>query len=310
MALRVTRPTAAPVDPREAAAAALAREDLDAYRALFADTAVPEDVHARYATRRSILEAGLQGPRRETAKATAERFATVAAVALDALEAEPAEPVFLNYAGVALYELGSYAAAEALFRAAYRLSPTLPHVRENLDALVARRRSGGRPQVPATVAAVLPKLARRAERVAAAAKPATGLTLSLCMIVRDEEEMLPRSLAAVRDAVDEIIVVDTGSTDRTIEIAESFGAKVIEREWTGSFSDARNVSFNAATGDWVMFLDADEVLVADDAQRLREVLGRTWREALYLVETNFTGELGDGTAVTHNALRVFRNRPE
>src|SRR5205085_1722190 len=49
---------------------------------------------------------------------------------------------------------------------------------------------------------------------------------------------------------------------------------------------------------------------ADDAQRLREVLGRTWREAFYLVETNFTGELGDGTAVTHNALRVFRNRPE
>ena len=122
--------------------------------------------------------------------------------------------------------------------------------------------------------------------------------------------MLPRSLAAVRDAVDEIIVVDTGSTDRTIEIAESFGAKVIEREWTGSFADARNVSFDAATGDWVMFLDADEVLVADDAQRLREVLGRTWREAFYLVETNFTGELGDGTAVTHNALRVFRNRPE
>ena len=59
-----------------------------------------------------------------------------------------------------------------------------------------------------------------------------------------------------------------------------------------------------------MFLDADEVLVSDDAQRLREVLGRTWREAFYLVETNFTGELGDGTAVTHNALRVFRNRPE
>ena len=122
--------------------------------------------------------------------------------------------------------------------------------------------------------------------------------------------MLPRCLAAARDAVDEIIVVDTGSTDRTVEIAESFGAKVIEQEWTGSFADARNVSFDAATGDWIMYLDADEVLVADDAERLRELTGRTWREAFYLVETNFTGELGDGTAVTHNALRVFRNRPE
>src|SRR4051812_30708674 len=310
MALRVTRPTAAPVDPRDAAAAALVREDLVAYRAAFADTAAQDDVHARYGARRSILEAGLQGPQREAPKATAQRFATVAGVVLDALEADPREPVFLNYAGVALYELGSYAAAEALFRAAQRLSPTLPHVRENLAALAARRRTGRRPSLPATVAAALPALARRAERCATAAQPAKGLTLSLCMIVRDEEEMLPRSLAAVRDAVDEIVVVDTGSTDRTIEIARSFGAKVIEREWTGSFADARNASFEAATGDWVMFLDADEVLVAHDAQRLREVLGRTWREAFSLVETNFTGELGDGTAVTHNALRVFRNRPE
>src|SRR3954454_18542011 len=310
MALRVTRPTAAPVDPRDAAAAALLREDLAAYRTLFAGTAQQDDVHARYRARRAILEAGLQGPEREVPKATAQRFAAVAGVALDALEDEPRERVFLNYAGVALYELGSYGAAEALFRGAFRLSPTLLHVRENLDALVARRRTGRRPQLPATVSAVLPGLARRAERVGAAAQPAKDQTLSLCMIVRDEEEMLPRTLAAVRDAVDEIIVVDTGSTDRTIEIAESFGAKVIEREWTGSFADARNVSFDAATSDWLMFLDADEVLVSDDAQRLREVLGRTWREAFYLVETNFTGELDDGTAVTHNALRVFRNRPE
>ena len=57
------------------------------------------------------------------------------------------------------------------------------------------------------------------------------------------------------------MIVDTGSVDRTVEIAHSFGAKVIEREWTGSFSDARNVSFEAATGDWIMYLDADEVLV-------------------------------------------------
>src|SRR4051812_19965480 len=310
MALRVTRPTAAPVDPRDAAAAALVREDLAAYRAVFADTAAREDYHARYAARRAILEAGLQGPDRETPKATAQRFAAVAGGALDALEAEPREPVFLNYAGVAMYELGSYRAAEGLFRAAYRLSPTLAHVRQNLDALVASRRSGRRPSLPAAVSVALPELARRAERCAAAAQPVEGLKLSLCMIVRDEEDMLPRSLAAVRDAVDEIIVVDTGSTDRTMEIARSFGAKVIEREWNGSFADARNASFDAATGDWVMFLDADEVLVSDDAQRLREVLGRTWREAFYLVETNFTGELGDGTAVTHNALRVFRNRPE
>ena len=78
--------------------------------------------------------------------------------------------------------------------------------------------------------------------------------------------MLPRCLAAVAPAVDEIVIVDTGSTDRTIEIARAYGANVIEREWTGSFSDARNVSFEAATGDWIIYLDADEVLVAEDVQ--------------------------------------------
>ncbi|HEX2102559.1 MAG TPA: glycosyltransferase family 2 protein, partial [Solirubrobacteraceae bacterium] len=311
MALRVTRPTARKtVDPRAAATSALAREDLAGYRSLFAEATSEPNVHARYATRRTLLEAGLAGPTREAPKAVAQRFGAVAAVAVDALEAEPREPLFLNYAGVALYELGSWHAAEALFRAAERLDPSLPHVRENLSALQARRRSGRRPTLPASVSAVLPKIARRAERCAEAARPATGLTLSLCMIVRDEEEMLPRSLAAARDAVDEIIVVDTGSVDATVEIARSFGAKVIEREWTGSFADARNASFDAATGDWILYLDADEVLVEGDAERLRALLGRTWREAFFLVETNFTGELGDGHAATHNALRVVRNRPE
>ena len=130
------------------------------------------------------------------------------------------------------------------------------------------------------------------------------------MIVRDEEEMLPRTLDAVKDAVDEIIIVDTGSQDRTIEIAKSFGATVIEREWTGSFSDARNVSLEAATGDWFLYLDADEVLVKEDTEKLRALAGQTWREAFYLHETNFTGTEEAGLAVVHSALRLMRNRPE
>ena len=121
--------------------------------------------------------------------------------------------------------------------------------------------------------------------------------------------MLPRTLAAIKPAVDEIIVVDTGSTDSTIEIAKSFGATVIEREWTGSFSDARNVSIDAATGDWFLYLDADEVLVSEDVDRLRALLGQTWREAFYMHETNFTGDEGTGVSVVHSALRLFRNRP-
>ena len=85
------------------------------------------------------------------------------------------------------------------------------------------------------------------------------------MIVKNEEEMLPGCLEAVRDAVDEMVIVDTGSSDRTVEIAESFGAKVVHFPWNGSFADARNCSLDHATGDWVLYLDADEHLVPEDA---------------------------------------------
>src|SRR5262249_11313860 len=67
---------------------------------------------------------------------------------------------------------------------------------------------------------------------------------------------------------------------------------------------------DAATGDWLMYLDADEHMEPGDARKLRGLLGRTWREGFHLVETNYTGEEDTGTAVTHLALRVFRNRPD
>ena len=201
-------------------------------------------------------------------------------------------------------------AARSLFKATLDLDPAIPHTRRNLAECKRRAKAAHVGNPARGLSATLGPLAKRAKRAALRARPVDGLTLSLCMIVRDEEEMLPRCLTAVKDAVDEIVIVDTGSTDRTVEIARSFGARVIEQPWTGSFSDARNTSFDAATSDWVMYLDADEVLVAEDVAKLRAVTGRTWREAFYLVETNYTGESGDGTALTHNALRVFRNRPE
>ena len=290
----------------------LAAHDLDGYKALFARSGEHDDPHARYHARVRLVEEGLAAAAQSgSASQATQRFVAVAAGAIDALETEPREPILLNYAGVALYELWSLGAAYAIFKAAHDLDPALPHLNRNLNELTRRRREAsqsGRSLKP--LHASVPGLATRARAIAKQARPATNLKLSLCMIVKDEEEMLPRCLAAVAPAVDEIVIVDTGSNDRTIEIAHSHGARVIEKEWTGSFSDARNVSFEAATGDWIIYLDADEVLVADDVKRLKALTGRTWREAFYLVETSYTGELGDGAAITNNALRVFRNRPQ
>lgn len=83
---------------------------------------------------------------------------------------------------------------------------------------------------------------------------------SLCMIVRDEEAHLPSCLSSVRDVVDELVVVDTGSSDGTREVARALGARVIERVWSDDFAAARNAALAEATGDWVLVLDADEEL--------------------------------------------------
>ncbi len=284
--------------------------DLADYRELFARLDDIEDPHRRYQAGVSLIEQGFASSTRIAAAHLPELFAAIATGALEMLEREPREPKLLNYAGVAFYELWSLDAASAMFEAAKRLDPQLEQVDRNVAALAPRRRRLRARRGTAPLHPALGELASRALELASRAQPAEGLRLSLCMIVRDEQEMLPRCLAAVAEAVDEIVVVDTGSSDATVEIARSFGARVLSHEWTGSFAQARNVSFDAAEGDWLIYLDADEVLVSEDAALLRSLTGRTWREAFYLSETNYTGDLDDGTAVTHNALRVFRNRPE
>lgn len=97
-------------------------------------------------------------------------------------------------------------------------------------------------------------------------------TVSLCMIVRNEEKNLAECLRGVAGVVDEIIVVDTGSTDRTKAEAERLGAKVFDFPWIDDFAAARNESLRHATGDWVLWLDADDRIDATNLQRLGAVI--------------------------------------
>lgn len=93
-------------------------------------------------------------------------------------------------------------------------------------------------------------------------------SISLCMIVRNEEDSLGRCLSSVQEAVDEIIIVDTGSTDRTKEIAASFGAVIHDFEWIDDFAAARNYAFEQATKEFILWLDADDVIEPSDLKRL------------------------------------------
>jgi glycosyltransferase involved in cell wall biosynthesis len=129
-------------------------------------------------------------------------------------------------------------------------------------------------------------------------------TVSACMIVKNEEEFLPRCLESIKDVVDEIIVVDTGSTDRTVEIAKSYGAKVHLHPWENNFSKHRNQSISYAAGDWIFVLDGDEEVIQWD-NHIDVTLRNRDADSIYVKVENIYGT-GEGEA-WHNAIRLFRN---
>ncbi len=95
--------------------------------------------------------------------------------------------------------------------------------------------------------------------------------ISLCMIVKNEEEVLAQCLDSVKDICDEIIIADTGSTDRTKEIAGKYTDKIYDFEWIDDFSAARNFAFSKATMDYILWLDADDVLLGEDQEKLKKL---------------------------------------
>ncbi|PQP84376.1 hypothetical protein C0Q44_07310 [Paenibacillus sp. PCH8] len=133
--------------------------------------------------------------------------------------------------------------------------------------------------------------------------------ISLCMIVKDEEELLPQCLASVQGAVDEIIVVDTGSSDRSAAIARQHGAVVVPLEWCDDFAAARNAGLEQASGDWILFLDADEALDAAAREQIRSWTRVSGCDGLFLNIHNYTGSGQQGVTV-NPVLRLFRNAPE
>ena len=129
--------------------------------------------------------------------------------------------------------------------------------------------------------------------------------ISLCMIVKDEEKFLPRCLESVKDHVDEIIIVDTGSTDSTIEIAKRYNAKIYHHAWENSFSKARNYSLKYATCDWILILDADEEVDREDAHKLKDVIKENDANMIYLPVLN--RPVGGKNFSISNSERLFKN---
>ena len=135
-----------------------------------------------------------------------------------------------------------------------------------------------------------------------------SLKVSLCMIARDEELRIAEAIGSVRNMVDEMILVDTGSQDRTIQIAEANGAVVYRSEWTGNFSAARNLGLSKARGEWVLVLDADEILEPIASELFFSLLEKKPIGGYFIKILSLTGV--SGNCIADKAVRLFRNRPD
>lgn len=126
------------------------------------------------------------------------------------------------------------------------------------------------------------------------------IEISLCMIVKNEENVLARCLDSVADLMDEIIIVDTGSTDRTKEIAKKYTNQVYDFEWVDDFSAARNFSFSKATKEYIYTADADEVLDEENRQKFRD-LKEILLPEIEIVQMKYCNQLANGTAYNFDA---------
>ncbi|MFT9495194.1 tetratricopeptide repeat-containing glycosyltransferase family 2 protein, partial [Anaerosolibacter sp.] len=133
------------------------------------------------------------------------------------------------------------------------------------------------------------------------------MLLSLCVITKNEEKNLSRCIQSVKDIVDEIIIVDTGSTDDTVKIAESYGAKVLYYPWDDSFSEAKNFAFRQAAGEWILTMDADEEVNALDKEKICSLLKNDDID-IYLFQTlSYVGKYPGVDTASNLNIRLIRN---
>ena len=131
------------------------------------------------------------------------------------------------------------------------------------------------------------------------------IDLSLCAIVKNEEHFLSQCLKSVKNVVDEIIILDTGSTDKTVEIAEQFGAKVYHFQWCNDFAIARNEALKYVRGEWVLVLDADEVLNPAIVPQLKQAIEAEDNLVVNLIRH----EVGAAQSPYSLISRLFRRHP-
>ena len=137
-------------------------------------------------------------------------------------------------------------------------------------------------------------------------KSKSKIKISACYIVKNEEKTLPRSIESLKSAVDEIVVVDTGSNDNTIEIAKRYGAKVVESTWNDDFSTPRNLAIDNATGDWIIMIDADEFF--NKPKNVRATIEQhSGTDAIFMLRIDIDEDKDNQELNRDYYLRAFKN---
>ncbi|MDB6023464.1 MAG: glycosyl transferase group 1, partial [Pedosphaera sp.] len=232
--------------------------------------------------------AGNLGPARELLKKKNLRAAWEAGVA--ALQARPFHPEACLFLGEVAQAAGDSVSARHCAQQARALAPEWKPAKQFLKGNLRGNTKPDWLTLPSVIAS---------------AKTGNVPSLSVCLIARNEEKFLGQCLQSVRGLARQIVVVDTGSTDRTVEIAKSHGAEVFEFAWCDDFSAARNAALEHATGDWILVLDADEELMAEHRETILQemksapVMG--WR--LPIIDE------GRETEGRSYVPRLFRNAP-
>lgn len=220
----------------------------------------------------------------------------------------PNNPNAFNLIGMSLFNLDEFALAKMFFEKVIELDPEHGGALDSLNSLSSLIEK--QPQINNKLKDEKYRyLLELLERVKAVKKDPT---VSLCMITKNEESFLAQCLESVNLVVDEIIIVDTGSTDKTVEIAKDYGAKVYDFPWTNNFSDARNEFFKYVTGDWILVLDADEVLSPESKNNLKEIIKLPVKQLTgYQVKIrNYTQASNEMDMVEHYTMRIFPNSSE
>lgn len=213
-----------------------------------------------------------------------------------AVELKPDHAIAWNNLGTLWLSLGNYDEALPCFEKAVQFAPGVPDLRKNLD-IARREQTAARP--------LNFESASSTQRTT----PNTNnqLRITLCLIAKNESANLPRLFESVRGAADEIVIVDTGSTDDTVTLAQAAGAKVTHFPWRDDFAAAKNEALRHASGQWIFFLDADMALFEGQAEKIRRAVASGAARSYYI---NIHSPLADG--VTEDVVAhpwLFENAP-